>query len=175
MTVSATAAPRSSPSVRIEPTEGWISLEVGELWEYRELLYFLIWRDVKIRYKEMALGAGWAILQPFFTMVVFTIFFGRLAKMPSDGMPYPLFTYAALVPWMFFANGLSQAVNSIVGGANLIKKVYFPRLMMPLAAVLSGTIDFVFAFVVLLGMIAYFGILPSWHLLLLPLFVVLVV
>ena len=175
MTAFPTAVPRSSPSVRIEPSRGWTSLGISELWEYRELLYFLIWRDVKIRYKEMTLGAGWAVLQPFFTMVVFTVFFGRLAKMPSDGIPYPLFSYAALVPWMFFANGLSQAVNSIVGGANLIKKVYFPRLIMPLAAVLSGAIDFAFAFIVLVGMIAYFGILPSWHLLLLPFFIVLLV
>lgn len=173
--LDATATPRISPSVRIEPSRGWASLGIVELWEYRELLYFLIWRDIKIRYKEMVLGAGWAVLQPFFTMVVFTIFFGRLAKMPSDGVPYPIFAYAALVPWMFFANGLSQAVNSIVGGGNLIKKVYFPRLIMPIAAVLSGIIDFGFAFIVLVGMTVYFGILPSWQILLLPVFIVLVV
>src|SRR5262249_32758345 len=129
--LEAAAALRHSPVVRIEASRGWTSLGITELWEYRELLYFLILRDIKIRYKETVIVAAWAILQPFFTMVIFTIFFGRLAKMPSDGMPYPIFAYAALVPWMFFAHGLSQAVNSIVSGGNLIKKVYFPRLIMP--------------------------------------------
>ena len=172
--VEATAAARRPPVVRIQASRGWASLGVTDLWEYRELLYFLIWRDIKIRYKETVLGAAWAILQPFFTMVIFTIFFGRLASIPSDGVPYPIFAYAALVPWTFFANGLTQAVNSVVGGANLIKKVYFPRLILPIAAVLAGVVDFVFAFAVLLGMTLYYRITPSWHILMLPVFLLLV-
>src|SRR5947199_1321963 len=130
------------PRLRIEPSRGWVSLKLRELWEFRELLYFLVWRDVKVRYKQTALGASWAIIQPFFTMVVFTLFFGRVAKMPSDGIPYPIFSYAALVPWTLFANGLGQASNSLVGSANLITKVYFPRLVLPIANVLSGLVDF---------------------------------
>src|SRR6266496_2620074 len=119
----------SLPTLRIAPSKGWVSLKLHELWEYRELLYFLIWRDIKVRYKQTALGAAWAIIQPFFTMVVFSLFFGRLAKVPSDGIPYPIFSFAALVPWTFFANGLTQSSNSLVGSANLITKVYFPRLV----------------------------------------------
>src|SRR5205809_5656519 len=112
------------PILRIEPSRGWVSLKLGELWEYRELLYFLTWRDIKVRYKQTVLGAAWAIIQPFFTMVVFSLFFGKLAKVPSDGIPYPIFAYAALVAWTFFANGLTQSANSLVGSANLIKKAY---------------------------------------------------
>src|SRR5947207_3060245 len=133
------------PFLRIEPSHGWVSLKLHELWEYRELLYFLIWRDLKVRYKQTALGAAWAIIQPFFTMVVFSLFFGKLAKVPSDGVPYPIFSFAALVPWTFFANGLTQSSNSLVGSANLITKVYFPRLTIPIASVLSGIVDFVLA------------------------------
>ncbi len=129
--------------IRIERSRGWVALQLKELWAYRELLYFLVWRDVKVRYKQTALGVSWAIIQPVFTMVVFSLFFGRLAKMPSDGIPYPLFSYAALVPWTFFSHGLTLASNSLVGSANLIKKVYFPRLAIPIASVTSGVIDFV--------------------------------
>src|SRR5436190_3229728 len=129
-------------TLRIQPSEGWVSLKLFELWEYRELLYFLIWRDIKVRYKQTVLGVAWAVIQPFFTMLVFSLFFGRLAKVPSDGVPYPIFSYAALVPWNFFANGLSQSSDSLVGNANLLKKVYFPRLAIPIGAVLSGVIDF---------------------------------
>src|SRR5437868_11646102 len=118
----------SLPVLLIEPSKGWVSLNLRGLWEYRELIYFLIWRDVKVRYKQTALGAAWAIIQPFFTMVVFSLFFGRLAKVPSDGVPYSIFSYTALVPWTFFASGLSQSSGSIVGSAQLIKKVYLPRL-----------------------------------------------
>src|SRR5438046_6655955 len=149
------------PVVRIEPATGWVSLKLRELWEYRELLYFLIWRDVKVRYKQTVLGAAWAIIQPFFTMLVFSIFFGRLAKMPSDGIPYPIFSYAGLVPWMFFASGLSQSSNSLVGSAHVIKKVYFPRLCIPIATVLSGLVDFALAFLVLIVMMVYYGIYPT--------------
>jgi lipopolysaccharide transport system permease protein len=154
--------------VRLAPTRGWSSLKLGELWEYRDLLYFLVWRDVKVRYKQTALGAGWAIIQPFFTMIVFSLFFGHLARMPSDGVPYPIFSYAALVPWTFFANGLSQAPLKVVGSANLINKVYFPRLAIPVAAVLSGVVDFILAFGVLLAMMLYYGLFPTIHVLWLP-------
>src|SRR5258705_13931371 len=160
--------------LRIEPSKGWVPLKVRELWEYRELLYFLVWRDIKVRYKQTALGATWAIIQPFFTMVVFSLFFGHLAKVPSDGIPYPIFSFSALVPWTFFANGLSQSSNSLVGTANLITKVYFPRLIIPLASVFSGIVDFVLAFIVLLGMMVYYGLMPTTsHILWLPLFLLL--
>src|SRR5438067_5007942 len=151
------------PTLLIRPPKGWMSIGFRELWEYRELLYFLTWRDIKVRYKQTALGAAWAIIQPFFTMVVFSLFFGRLAKIPSDGIPYPIFSYAALVPWTFFANGLAQSSNSLVGSANLIKKVYFPRLSIPLATVLAEAIDFAVAFVVLVIMMLYFRITPTYH------------
>jgi homopolymeric O-antigen transport system permease protein len=161
------------PVLRIQPSRGWVSLKLGELWEYRELLYFLIWRDIKVRYKQTALGATWAIIQPFFTMVVFSLFFGKLAKVPSDGIPYPIFSFAALVPWTFFASGLAQSSNSLVGSANLITKVYFPRLTIPIASVLSGIVDFGLAFVVLLGMMLYYRMMPTLNVLWLPLFLLL--
>lgn len=161
--------------VRIEPSSGWVKLKLNELWAYRELLYFLIWRDVKVRYKQTALGVGWAIIQPVFTMIVFSVFFGRLGKIPSDGIPYPIFAYAALVPWTFFAQGMGQASNSLVGSANLIKKVYFPRLSIPIASVISGIIDFSVAFIVLLGMMLYYGILPTLNVIWLPCLLVLTV
>lgn len=161
------------PVIRITPSTGWVSLKLGELWAYRELLYFLTWRDIKVRYKQTALGAAWAIIQPFFSMVVFSLFFGKLAKIPSDGIPYPIFSFAALVPWTFFANGLAQSSNSLVGSSNLLKKVYFPRLAIPIATVLSEGVDFMLAFVVLLGMMFYFKITPTLHILYLPLFVLL--
>jgi len=157
----------------IRPSRGWISLRLQEVWKYRELLYFLIWRDIKVRYKQTIIGASWAIIQPFFTMVVFSLFFGYLAKVPSDGIPYPIFSYAALVPWMFFSNGLSQSSDSLVGSANLIKKVYFPRLAIPIASVLSGVIDFVLSFSVLLGMMFFYGIIPTWNFIWLPAFLIL--
>ena len=169
----AEASKPALPILRIEPSKGWVSLKLHELWEYRELLYFLTWRDIKVRYKQTALGAAWAIIQPFFTMLVFSLFFGRLAKVPSDGIPYPIFAFAALVPWTFFANGLSQSSNSLVGSANLITKVYFPRLVIPIAAVVSGLIDFGIAFVVLLGLMLYYGIAPTINVIFLPLFLLL--
>ena len=163
------------PVIRIEPSRGWISLKLHELWEYRELLYFLAWRDIKIRYKQTVLGAAWAIIQPFFTMVIFSIFFGRLAKIPSDGVPYPIFSFAALVPWTFFAHSLNQASNSLVNSANLIKKVYFPRLAVPIATVFSGMVDFALAFLVLLGLMIYYGIFPTVNALWIPAFFLLAV
>jgi len=163
----------NSQVIRIAPSKGWVALQLKELWAYRELLYFLIWRDVKVRYKQTALGAAWAIMQPVFTMIVFSLFFGRLGKIPSDGVPYPIFCYAALVPWTFFAQGLSQASNSLVGSGNLIKKVYFPRLSLPISAVICGLIDFALAFIVLLGMMLYYGILPTVNVIWLPLLILL--
>lgn len=141
----------------IRPSAGWVSLKFGEIWAYRELLYFLAWRDIKVRYKQTILGAAWAIIQPLFTMLIFSLFFGRLAKVPSDGLPYPIFVFAALVPWTFFANGVTQSSNSLVGNANLIKKVYLPRLVVPLSSILSGTVDFALAFLVLLGMVIFYN------------------
>ena len=159
--------------VVIQPSRGWSALGLRELWKYRELLYFMIWRDIKVRYKQTALGAAWAIIQPFFTMVVFSLFFGRLAGIPSDGVPYPIFSYAALVPWTFFANGLALSSNSLVGSANLISKVYFPRLIVPTATILSGIVDFVLAFIVLLGMMLVYGIMPTTNVIWLPFFLLL--
>jgi lipopolysaccharide transport system permease protein len=163
----------ASSITRIEASRGWVPLNLSELWNYRELLYFLVWRDIKIRYKQTALGATWAIIQPFFTMVVFSLFFGKLAKVPSDGIPYPIFSFAALVPWTLFANGLSQASNSLVGSSNIIKKVYFPRLTIPIASVLGCVLDFVLAFALLLGMIFYYGMAPTVNVVWLPLFLAL--
>jgi lipopolysaccharide transport system permease protein len=162
-----------SPTLVIRPSRGWAGIGWRELWEYRELLYFLVWRDIKVRYKQTALGAAWAIIQPLFTMVVFTVFFGRLAKIPSDGVPYPIWSYAALLPWMYFAQAMNQAANSLVGSANLITKVYFPRLVVPMSAVLSGLLDFAIAFLVLVGMMLYYGFVPTAATLLLPGFLLL--
>jgi lipopolysaccharide transport system permease protein len=161
------------PHLRIEPSKGFVSLKIGELWEYRELLYFLIWRDVKVRYKQTALGVAWAIIQPVMTMIVFSIFFGKLAKMASDGIPYPIFSFAALVPWTLFSNGLTQATNSLVSSSNLIKKVYFPRLIIPIATVLGGIVDFILAFGVLLILMLVYGIAPTINILWLPAFMIL--
>ena len=163
----------SPPVIYIKRSRGLVSLRLGELWQYRELLYFLIWRDVKVRYKQTALGVAWAVVQPFFTMVVFSLFFGRLAKVPSDGVPYPLFAYCALVPWGFFANGLNMGSNSLVESANLIRKVYLPRLAIPIATVLSGGVDFLVSFLLLLGMMAYYGRMPGIEAAWLPLLLLL--
>jgi lipopolysaccharide transport system permease protein len=159
--------------MRIEPSRGWVPLKLRDVWEYRELLYFLTWRDIKVRYKQTVLGAAWAIIQPFLTMVVFSLFFGRLAKVPSDGIPYPIFSYAALVPWTLFAHGLAQSAASVVASGNVIKKVYFPRLVIPISSVLSGTVDFLLAFMVLFGMMVFYGTLPTWNVLWLPLLIIL--
>lgn len=162
------------PTIIIKPSQGWVSLKLRELWAYKELLYFLTWRDIKVRYKQTALGGAWAIIQPFFTMIVFSLFFGKLAKIsPDNNLPYPIFSYAALVPWTFFSNGLTQSANSLVMSANLIKKVYFPRLAVPIATVLAGVVDFVLAFVVLLGMMLWYGIAPTANVIWLPFFLLL--
>jgi lipopolysaccharide transport system permease protein len=161
------------PHLHIEPAGRRITLGLQELWEYRELLYFLTWRDLAIRYKQTILGAAWAIIQPLFTMLIFSLFLGKLAKVPSDGIPYPIFTFSALVPWTFFANGLTQSTNSLVASANMIKKVYFPRLTIPIAPILSGLVDFVLAFGVLLVMMLFYGTKLTANVLWLPLFLLL--
>jgi lipopolysaccharide transport system permease protein len=163
----------ASEALRIQPTRGWTSLNFAELWEYRELLYFLVWRDLKVRYKQTALGAAWAIIQPFFTMVVFSLFFGYLAKVPSDGKAYPIFAYTALVPWTFFAQGLSLSSDSLVGSAHLIRKVYFPRLVVPAGTVLSGLVDLCISSCVLFLLMFYYGVEPTPRLFFLPLLVLL--
>jgi lipopolysaccharide transport system permease protein len=157
--------------VLIRPSRGWRSLKIGQLWEYRELLFFFTWRDVKVRYKQTALGVAWAVLQPLLTMLVFTLFLGKLGKMPSDGKPYALFTLAALVPWTFFANGLSDAANSVVGSASLVKKVYFPRLVIPVSSVFSGLVDFCLAMLVLFVIQACYRVAPTVNMIWLPLLV----
>lgn len=158
----------------IKPSISWVPLNLSELWAYRELLYFLAWRDIKVRYKQTVLGALWAVIPPFFTMLAFSVFFGRLAGVPTDkSIPYPIFSFAALVPWGFFQHGLSQAADSLVGSSNLIRRVYFPRLVVPLSGVLSGGVDFVIAFVFLLLLTAWYGITPTLNVLWLPAFVLL--
>jgi len=164
--------PRSSALV-IQPTSGWVPLNLGDLWEYRELLYFLIWRDIKVRYKQTVLGMAWAVIQPLFMMVIFTIFFGRLAKVPSDGLPYPIFAYTALLPWQLFARALTDASTSLVVNERLITKVYFPRLLVPASAVLASLVDFGIAFVLLLGMMIFYAIAPTGAVWTLPLFILL--
>ena len=162
-----------SYSLVIRPSSGWAPLNLRAIWEYRELLYFLVWRDIKVRYKQTVLGIAWAIIQPVFIMVVFSIFFGHLAKVPSDGLPYPIFTFCGLLPWQLFSHALAESSNSLVSNEKLITKIYFPRLVIPLSAALSGLVDFVFAFFVLLGMMFYYGIMPSGALWTLPFFVLL--
>lgn len=158
----------SGPSIQLEAGKAWPSLKLRELCSHGELIYFLVWRDIKVRYKQTILGASWALLQPLFTMLLFSIFFGRLAKIPSEGVPYPLFAFTALVPWTYFSNTLVQGSNSLVSNSSLIKKVYFPRLAIPLAKVLSGLVEFALSFVLLVGMALYYGYHPSIRMLGLP-------
>jgi len=160
---------------RIEPPRGWFDLRLTELWNYRELLYFFVWRDVKIRYKQTAIGVLWVVLQPLLTMLVFTLFFGKLAKMPSQGLPYPVFYFAAVVPWMYFSNALLTATNVVVEHQRVITKVFFPRLILPFSSVISGLVDFAIGFVVLVIFTVSYGIRPSYTVLLLPVFLLLAV
>lgn len=165
------ATEKSSPLITvIQPSKGWAPLKISELWKYRELLYFLTWREVKVRYKQTALGAAWAIIQPLFTMLIFSLFFGRLAKIPSEGIPYPLFSIAGLIPWTFFSNGLTLSSNSLVLNSNLISKVYFPRLTVPLSSVISGVVDLAVSFVLVVGMMGFYHTIPSIRCFCLPLF-----
>jgi len=164
----------TAPSITvIEPKTGWVPVDFREIWNYRELLYFLTKRDIKVRYKQTVLGGLWAVIQPAFTMLVFTLFFGRLAKMPSDGLPYPIFVYAGLLPWTYFANAVSASGNSLVGSSNLITKVYFPRLVVPASAALAGLLDFFIAFFVLAALMIWYQFLPGPAILLFPLLVAL--
>ncbi len=163
----------SAPTVVIRPSRGWIPVNLRDLWRYRELLYFLTWRTIKVRYKQTALGFTWAIIQPFFMMVVFTLFFGYLAKVPSEGIPYPIFNYTALLPWTLFAEGINRSSQSLVSDANLVQKVYFPRLVMPLASILSPVVDFAIASTILIGMMFYYGYPPTVKILWLPVFILL--
>jgi homopolymeric O-antigen transport system permease protein len=175
---TATARPAAlakPPVLCIAPLIHWWVLPAGELWDYRELLYFFVWRDIKIRYKQTAIGAAWAVLQPFLTMLIFSLFFGKLAHIPSEGLPYPIFYYSALLPWMYFAASLQNATNTIVENQRLITKVYFPRLHLPLSAVLSGLVDFGVSFLMLIVMMIYYGIRPTAAALWLPAFLVLAV
>src|SRR5438445_2018158 len=165
----------ASTTIRIEPPRGLFELRLREVWVYRELLYFFVWRDVKIRYKQTAIGVLWVVLQPVLTMLVFTLFFGRLAKLPSDGLPYPVFYLAALVPWSYFATALQSATNVVVENQRVITKVYFPRILLPASSVAAGLVDFSIVFVVLLAMTLKFGIVPGVHALFLPLFLLLAV
>jgi len=159
----------------IRPSTGWVPLRLGELWAYRELIYFLVWRDIKVRYKQTLLGAGWGILQPFLMMLVFTVFFAHLTDIPSDGLPYPIFAYTALVPWTYFAYALNHSSNVLVENASLIRRVYFPRLILPVASVMAGLLDLAIAFVLIIGFMVYYGIAPSWEIVFLPFFVVLTI
>lgn len=156
------------PLVSIHAGGKWAAIDLKSLWDYRELLYFLTWRDIKVRYKQTVLGAAWAIIQPLFTMIIFTIFFGELAKMPSDGIAYPLFAYAGLLPWTFFSNAVTASGNSLVGSSNLITKVYFPRMIIPGAAVAAGLVDLMIAFAILIVLMIYYGVGATWNLLMLP-------
>ena len=163
----------SAPITVTRPLRGWVPINLGDLWKYRELLYFLTWRDIKVRYKQTALGFAWAIIQPFMMMIVFTLFFGTLAKVPSEGIPYPLFNYAALLPWTLFAEGIHRSSMSMVQDANLVRKIYFPRLIMPLSGILSPLVDFAIAFTILIGMMFFYGYAPTVNVLWLPAFIIL--
>lgn len=163
------------PLVTIRASRSWVPLDLREIWAFRELLYFLAWRDVKVRYKQAALGVAWAVIQPVFTMVVFTLFFGKLAKVPSEGLPYAIFSYTALLPWTFFSNAVSASGNSLVASAHLITRVYFPRLLVPGAAVLAGMVDFGIASLVLVGLFFWYGVALSWQIVLFPALVLLTV
>ncbi len=174
MAVTAKARPGAGEEVTlIRPVRSWVALNLREIWRYRELIFFFTWRDVKVRYKQTLLGAAWAILKPFFTMVVFAVIFGRLAKIPTDDAPAPIFYFAGLLPWVLFQDGITKSSTSLVANRNLVTKVYFPRISLPLSAVAAGLVDFALAFLVLLGMMAYYGIVPKVEALLLPVFLLL--
>ncbi len=164
---------KEMPVTYLRPSKGWLSIDFNELWRYRELVYFLTWRDIKVRYKQAVLGIGWAILQPLLTMVIFTVIFGTLLRTPSEGIPYPLFSLTALLPWQLFATALQRSSVSLVGNANLITKIYFPRLAIPLSSVFAALVDFLISFVVLIGVMIYYHYWPGWNILWLPLLVVL--
>ena len=163
----------SESTIIIQPHKTWVPLNLHELWEYRDLIYFLIWRNVKGRYRQMALGPLWIVIQPLMNMVLYTIIFGTVARLPSDGLPYPLFSYAALLPWTFFSSAVNGAANSLLSYQSLITKVYFPRLVVPVVGVLSGLVDFAISFIILLGMMVFYGYSPTWTILTIPLYLLL--
>lgn len=173
MTAATLETPPQVPTLVIRPPRKWVPIDFSELWSYRELLYFFVWRDVKIRYKQTGLGVAWAVIQPLFTMVIFSVIFGGFAKIPSDGIPYPLFTLAALLPWQLFSEGLTRSTTSMVQNANIITKVYFPRLILPIAGILSPLVDFLVAIGILVLMMAYYGFVPTINVVFLPAFVLL--
>jgi lipopolysaccharide transport system permease protein len=157
----------------IEPSKGWLRVDFRELWAYRELLFFLSWRDISVRYKQTVMGASWAIIQPLLSMVIFSVFFGKLAKIPSDDVAYPIFSYAGLLPWQYFSSAMSDSAKSMVGQGKILSKVYFPRLIVPLAAVLPPIVDFAIAFVILIGLMIYYGVAITWRMAWLPVFLLL--
>src|SRR5262249_11062643 len=162
-------------TVVIQPRRHLFALDLKAIWEYRELLYFLVWRDLKVHYRQTLIGVGWVILQPLITMVIFTIIFSRFAQIPSDGLPYPVFVYSALLPWNLFAASLNRGTSSVVGNAQLVSKIYFPRLILPLSGVLSPLVDFAVGFLILVGMMIWYRTLPNWGILVLPLFLLLAI
>ncbi len=165
------AEPFAGPITVIEPPRSWLSLNLGEVWRYRDLLSLLVWRDLSSRYRQSVLGVGWAVVRPVLSVLVFTVIFGMVAKLPSDGVPYPLFSFAAMMPWLYFTGALGSATNSVVGGQGLLTKVYFPRLVLPLSGVMVGLVDFVIQFALLVPLMLWYGVLPGWTMLLVPLFV----
>ncbi|BAI62008.1 ABC transporter permease protein [Methanocella paludicola SANAE] len=166
---------RNLPVTIIKPSKGWMPINLHELWEFKDLLYFFTWRDIKLRYKQTVLGFAWAIIQPFFAMLIFTLFFGSLAKLPSDGVPYPIFAYAALLPWTMFSESIARSTSTMVMNSNIIKKVYFPRMALPISSVLSPIVDFAIAFVILILMMAYFGVMPTINVIWMPAFLLLAI
>jgi lipopolysaccharide transport system permease protein len=173
MIASKAKAVADIPIIRIGPSTGKLSLRLEELWDHRELLYFFVWRDIKVRYKQTVIGAGWAVIQPLLTMIIFTLVFDKFAKMPSNGLPYPIFAFAALLPWTYFASSLQHSIISVVHNSNLITKVYFPRFLLPISAVVSGIVDFSIAFVFFVGMMVWYGIVPDLKIFFVPFLVLL--
>jgi lipopolysaccharide transport system permease protein len=167
------AKPPQSPVVRIESRRGWLALDLGDLWAYRDLVYFFVWRDIKVRYKQTVIGAAWAILQPVLTMLVFSLFFGKLARIPSQGLPYPIFYYSALLPWMYFATAMQSATNIVVENQRVITKIYFPRVVLPISSVMAGLLDFAISFAVFLGLMAFYRMAPTRAVIWLPAFMLL--
>jgi lipopolysaccharide transport system permease protein len=173
--VPVAANPSEYPVVRIEARRKWLALDLAELWAYRDLVYFFVWRDIKVRYKQTVIGAAWAVLQPVLTMLVFSLFFGKLARIPSQGLPYPVFYYSALLPWMYFATAMQAATNIVVENQRVITKIYFPRVVLPIASVMAGLVDFCISFAVFLVLMAYYRIVPTAAVVWLPFFMLLAV
>jgi lipopolysaccharide transport system permease protein len=166
---------QAAPGLEIRPASGWLALDLRELWAYRELIYFLSWREIKVRYKQTAIGVAWAVLQPLAMMLIFTIFFGRLAKIPSDGVPYPLFAYVALLPWQLFSRTMTESTNSLVADQRLITRVYFPRIIVPISTTIAAVVDFMISAVLLLGLMLFYGVVPSTTVIWLPVFLLLMI